>query len=207
MVSTFFKKEPSTTTQLAIVTVLSSAFVLFFYHKIIFNLNDSLFAVTGDGLKNYYNYLYHIKHDSSYFAFNGMHYPYGESIFLVDCHPFLATTIKFFSQNIFDISDYSLGILNFLMLASLVVSSVFLYLIFKHFRFAWFIAICYGIAIAFLTSNALLMAKGHYALTYGCAFPIGWYLLLKHESSSKKSVLLFTNLHQYFVLAVTLTPI
>ncbi len=186
MFSSFLEKEPSTKTQLIIVSIISSGIVLFFYHKIIFNLNDSLFGIVGDGLKNYYNYLYHVKHDFSYFSFNGMHYPYGESVFLVDCHPFLATAIKFFSQNIVDVSDYALGIVNFLMLASLVVSSVFLFLIFKHFRFTWWIAISYGIAISFLTSNALLMTKGHYALTYGCAFPIGWYLLLQYESSPKK---------------------
>lgn len=186
MALSFLKKEPSTKIQLAIVIVLASTLVFFFYHKIIFNLNDSLFSFTGDGLKNYYNYLYHIKHDVSYFAFGGMNYPYGETIFLVDCHPLLATVIKFFSQHLLDISDYSLGILNFVMLGSLVVSSVFLYLIFRHYQFTWFIAISCGIAISFLTSNALLMAKGHYALTYGCAFPIGWYLLLRHEASPNK---------------------
>ena len=186
MISTFFKKEPPLKIQLAIVITISSCLVLFFYHKIIFNLNDSIYSVIGDGLKNYYNYLFHIKHDTSYFAFNGMNYPYGESIFLVDCHPFLATVIKLFSQNIIDISEYSLGILNLLMLGSLVVSSIFLYLIFRHYQFSWFVAISCGIAISFLTSNALLMAKGHYALTYGCALPMGWYLLLRHESSANK---------------------
>ena len=194
MVSTLFKKEPSEKIQITIVVALSSFLLFLFYHKIILNLNDSLFSITNDGLKNYYNYLYHIKHDGGYFAFNGMHYPYGESIFLVDCHPFLATVIKLFSQNILDISDYALGILNFLMLGSTVVSAVFIHLIFKHFKFSWCIAICCGVAIAFLTSNALLMVKGHYALTYGCAFPIGWYLLLKYESSPKKSVIILINL-------------
>lgn len=187
MIFPFFKKEPSAKLQLALVVALSSLFVFFFYHTIIFNLNDSLFCVSGDGLKNYFHYLYHIKHNASYFTLMEMNYPYGESIFLVDCHPLLATLLKFISHNLVDISDYSLGILNFLMLFSLVVASVFLHLICKHYRFSWFIAICCGIAIAFLTSNALLMVKGgHYALTYGCAFPIGWYLLLRYESASNK---------------------
>ncbi len=209
---TFFKKVPSTKIQMASVVVISSGLVLFFYHKVIFNLNNSLFSITDDGLKNYYNYLYHIKYDTSYFTYEGMNYPFGESIFFVDCHPFLANLLRFFSLYLIDISDYSLGILNFLMLGSIVVSSLFLFLILKHYHFSALTAICYSIAIAFLTSNALLMLKGHYALTYGCAFPIGWYLLLRHESSSKKfyySILICVNTliwfytHTYLGLIIT----
>jgi len=179
-----------------LVILISSVIVGLLYRDVLSHLNSYLFSVRADGLPNYYTYLYHIKHDPSYFAFSGMNYPYGESLFMVDCHPLFSNCIKFFSKHVLDISAYSIGILNFVMLASLVVCALFVFLILDVYRFKWYIALPAAVSIALLASNALLWRYGHYALSYSCFFPISWYLILRYFSSTHKikySILIFFN--------------
>lgn len=182
----------------AIWTVILLSFIVLasLYSDVLFHPNDFLFSIKGDGLKNYFNYVYHIKHDPGYFSFEGMNYPYGETIFMVDCHPFYSNLLKFISQNIFDVSPYAIGILNATMLGSLVICSLFVFLIFDYYKFAWYLSIPGAIAIAFLSSNVLLWEVGHYALSYVCFFPISWYLILKYNASDDKikySILILIN--------------
>lgn len=169
-----------------IVMFCSSILMCVIYWDVVTHLNRTLFSVDGDGLLNYFSFLYHIKHDMAYGTFEGMHYPYGELIYLTDCHPLLATSIKFISTHLVDVSPYAVGILNGLMLGAVVVCSLFVYLILDHFRLKWYIAGLAAIAISFSMSSVLLWQYGHYALSYPCFFPIGWYLLLKYECSEKK---------------------
>jgi len=166
------------------------------YSDVLLHLNEVLFCNSGDGFKNYYNFLFHIKNDPNYLTFEGMNYPYGELIFLVDIHPLLANFLKFFCAHIYDVSYYGVGILNFCMLFSLPVAAVFLFLIFHHYRCASIPAIFGALGITFLCSTAVLWQHGHYALSYVCFFPIGWYLIVRFLNSTKKmtfTVLIFLN--------------
>src|SRR5512133_2457621 len=65
---------------------------------------------------SYANMEYHIRYDTSYMRCNSMNYPYGEHVFFTNNQPLFSNTVKFISKNIFDISGYTLGMLNFLML-------------------------------------------------------------------------------------------
>ena len=82
----------------AILITISLLFISIFYGKIIISPNDYIFSDKGDGIKNYYTYAYHIKHDKSYINFDGMNYPYGENFLYTDCHPLLANTLKLLSN-------------------------------------------------------------------------------------------------------------
>jgi hypothetical protein len=192
---------------IGLVILLSTLIVACLYSNNILHLNDFLFSAKGDGLVNYFSYIYHIKHDPGYFSFQGMNYPYGETIFMVDCHPLFTNILKFVSQNIVDLSPYAIGILNFAMLASLVVCSLFMFLILDYFRFPWVISIAGAVSITFLASNVLLWKFGHYALSYACFFPISWFLLLRFYSSENKikySVLILINTLIWFYTHVYL---
>lgn len=178
------------------VFLLSIGLLFALYSDVLLHLNEVLFCNSGDGFKNYYNFLFHIKHDPNYLTFDGMNYPYGELIFLVDLHPLFANSLKFFCANIYDISYYGVGMLNFCMLFSLPVAAVFLFLIFHHYRCAPIPSIIAALGVTFLCSTAVLWQHGHYALSYVCFFPIGWYLIIKYLYSAKKmtfTVLIFLN--------------
>jgi len=186
-----------------ICALLSLCMIYFFYGPLLPNLNQHSFRSIGDGSKNYYNLAYHIKHDSSYLTFEGMNYPYGEQINYVDMHPLLSLCLKFIHQHIFEIADYTVGILNGLMIFSLILGAVFLCLIFQMHHFDPVISILAGIGISFLSSNYLLWTVGHYALSYGFFFPLGWFLLLRYKKSNQKiywSLLIFLNTVFWFFI-------
>ena len=173
------------------VIVLSATFVVSFYGKIIQDPNGHFFAENGDGLKNYYTYAYFIKHNVSATNFEGMNYPYGENYLYTDGHPFLASTLRGLSTLFPGIKDNSIGILNTLLLLSLVITSIFLFLIFYELRISYPLAILSSIAIMVLAPQ-ILRFGGHYALAYSCFIPINLYLLLRFERANSK--LLFTGL-------------
>ncbi len=172
--------------QIAFLILITVGIIAFLYFDVIINLNNTLFAVKGDGLKNYFNFLYHIKNDPGYFNFEGMNYPYGETIFMVDAHPLFSNILKFLCRNFFDLTPYLTGILNFFMLISLVICSLFVFLILDYYKHPVLISMAGAISITILCSNAILWKYGHYALSYPCFFPISWYLLLKFQEFEYK---------------------
>jgi len=196
---------------LGCVIAITSTILALIYPDVFFNLNSYLFKGTGDGLKNYYNIAYHIKFDQTYGTFSGFNYPYGEYLMFVDCHPLLANVLKFFSNNIVDISAYTVGILNFLMFFSFILCGVFVYLILLDFSLPVGLSVLASIGITTLSSNALLWQFGHYALSYSFFFPLCWYLMLLYYKGTNKrlhSVLIgltialfyFTHVYLGFIL-------
>lgn len=167
---------------LLLTLALTTAFVALFYHKVFLNPGKFLFSDTGDGIKNYYTMLYHIKHDSTYLNFSGMHYPYGELFPYTDGQPALAWPIKYIDKN--TSPEFVVATTNFLMIISIIICSLFIYLILIHFNLPALYASFAAIGIALLQPQ-LFRIGGHYALSYAFFFPASWYLLLKFFSTGK----------------------
>jgi hypothetical protein len=171
-------------------TLILSIFCLFFFFgKLLQHPNQVYFSNGGDGMQAYYGAVYHVKHDSSYWHMDGMNYPYGEQVFFTGCQPFVTNIIKGVST-VVDISNYTIGILNCIMLFSIVLSALFLFLIFKVLKLPQLYSAIAAVAIAFL-SPQLERLGGHYSLTYQFAIPLFLLLLLKfyEQPSVKLSVL------------------
>jgi hypothetical protein len=162
-----------------LATLIFSVIVLYFFYGNLFrSLNSICFANGGDGLQSVVNMNYHIRYDSSYLQCNSMNYPYGEHVFFTNNQPLISNTIKFISNNFTDISGYTLGILNFLMLFSLAITPLFLYLIFHELKVGMLLSIPASIAIAYL-SPQIDRFGGHFNLSYVCAIPLMIYLLMR----------------------------
>ncbi len=156
--------------------IISFIFISYFYKDFIFHPNQYITADWGDGIKNYYTYAYHIKHDTSYVYFNGMNYPYGELHQFTDGQPFLSNSIKWLKNFFPTIDNYSIGILNFLMIFSICITCIFIALILFHFKLPpWFCALC-ALGIGLLAPQ-IHRIGGHLSLTYSFFFPLAWYLL------------------------------
>ncbi len=79
----------------AIATVLIASLIIFvLFSNHILEANQVSFASGGDGLKSTFSTLYHIEYDSSYWHFEGMNYPFGESVFFTGNQTFLTNAIK-----------------------------------------------------------------------------------------------------------------
>ncbi len=161
--------------------LLALVAVVAFYHKSVIHPNSYLFNLHGDGLVNYFSFAWHITYDQTLLSFDGMHYPYGEYLPFVDCHPALSSLLHCVQVLGINVSENSICILNLLMLLSPLACAWFFFLILRHFNAPRWAAIVGAPVITLLSSQVLLMQFGHYALSYSVFFPLGWYFLLKYN--------------------------
>jgi len=163
----------------SLVFFICLGILFFFYHEVLLNLNAYIFSNQGDGIKNYYTYLYHAKYDQEFWNFYGMNYPYYENIVYTDAHPLLSYLIGKLG-----LANYGVGILNFFMLISYPIAGVFIFKIFRHFKLDLLVAILGTIVITFMAPQAFRIT-GHFSLSYVFAIPGLWYFLIQFNKTKK----------------------
>lgn len=177
-----------------IVLILSLFYVFAFYGKVLFNPNDYMFTNSGDGIKNYFTYAYHIKHDTTYTNFEGMNYPYGENFLYTDCHPVIANLFKSLSSVSPYFETHSVGLLNIFMILAIILTFIFIYIVLVELELNKWLSIVFSICITLLAPQ-IFRLSGHLALSYSFAIPLSWYLILKCIKTPKLYfyILLFLN--------------
>ena len=178
-----------------ILLIISTVFIFLFYGKAVVNSNNLLFSNSGDAIKNYFTYAYHIKHDSSYLNFEGMNYPFGEHFLYTDCHPVLANTFKLLSSVFPFFNSHSIGFLNFIMIFSIFLTFIFCYYLLLEFKINKWLSILFSIGITLLAPQ-IFRLEGHLSLSYSMAIPLSWFLLIKCFKNQDKHIytfLLFIN--------------
>jgi len=182
--------------------ILTFTFLFVFYGSILRDPNSHFFKDSGDGLKNYFTYAYYIDHNISNSNFEGMNYPYGEHFLYTDCNPVIAISLKKLSILFPGIKEHSVGILNMLMLLSLVMTSIILFLIFHKLKINYLLSVLGALAIMML-SPQLFRFGGHYALSYSFFIPLTIYLLLRFEFKNQSYLLaLLLTLSNLFFLFI-----
>lgn len=173
-----------------------------FYGKVFFNANDHLFSPEGDGLKNYYTYAYYVKNNKSASNFEGFNYPYGENILYTDSHPILIFFLKPIASVFPFINDYLIGILNSIMLFSIILSFYILYKLLLRFGISKYLAAIGSLGISVL-SPQLFRLLGHFSLTYSFVIPLGIYLIMCYLQNNQRkkywSLLGLLCLGSYFI--------
>lgn len=166
------------------LTVLLAIIVVFlFFGKIISDPNNFYFSADGDGFKAYYGAIYHAKYDTSAMRLDGMNYPYGEMVFYTGSQPLIVNTVKFISNHIFDISGNIVGIMNLMMIFSIVLATGFLFLIFYELNVHWVYASVVSIGICML-SPQIARFGGHFSLSWMFWIPLMLFLILKFHKKS-----------------------
>lgn len=165
---------------LLLTLTLSIAIVFIFFGKIIQDPNNYYFSAKGDGFKAYYGAMYHLKYDTSSMRMNGMNYPYGEMVFFTGSQPVVVNTVKFISYNIIDISENIVGIMNLLMIFSIVFAAFFIFLIFFEFKVAWWYSALVSVGICML-SPQIGRFGGHFSLSYLFWIPLMVYLIIEFD--------------------------
>ncbi|MEM6378522.1 MAG: hypothetical protein AAF705_09920, partial [Bacteroidota bacterium] len=131
----------------------------------------------GDGFKAYTAIQYHATHDSTLSHFEGMNYPYGEHAIPAVSQPLVSNSINLFSKAFVDVRPYTVAIVNGMMLLSVLLCSLFLFLIFRKLKLPLWYATCIALGITFLSPQIHRMIA-HYGLAHLEAIPILLYLLL-----------------------------
>lgn len=156
--------------------------IYFFYFSHLFlNINSVLSSITGDTIKNYYTFIYHIKNDKSVLHFSGMNFPFGEHIVYTDCQPLITFILRIlpFTHN------HLIGIAHGLILLSLLITPLVLNAIFLRLGVDKICSFILSLAIAIL-SPQIRRLDGHFALSYECVIPITILLLLKYFQDHNK---------------------
>ncbi len=171
----------------SILLIFATVFVFFFYGKILLAPNEYMFSSSGDGIKNYFTYAYHIKHDSTYTEFEGMNYPYGENYLYTDCHPVIANLLKLLNNRFPSIEKNSIGILNILLIASVFILFIVAYKLLIKLKINNGLSLIFSIGMVML-SPQIFRLTGHYALSYSLAIPLSLLLFLKTFDNKKRIV-------------------
>jgi len=147
-----------------------------------------LTSIEGDGMKNYYTFIYHTVKDHSLIEFSGLNYPYGEHCVYTDCQPLLTFLFKLVPFT----HGHLVGILHFLMLFSFIITPNIIYNIFRLYKVNIFTSFLSALSITLIIPQ-LDRIGGHFALSYGCVIPLAIYLMTKYvlEPNRKTALQLF----------------
>lgn len=178
--------------------VLNIIFCCSFFYAILGALNTSLISLGGDGLKNYFCYLYFIRYDRGV-HFTGMNYPFGENILFTDNTPALAWCINQLKGWFPWVADHSLLLLHSTILIAYALCSWYLYKIFRRYGVRGWWAACASVFIAYF-SPQFFRVLGHFSLSLTCFFPMIIYWFMCYQQSRKSKYLIF-----FFLLATLFT--
>ncbi|ALD22040.1 hypothetical protein AM218_13490 [Hymenobacter sp. DG25A] len=141
------------------------------------------FAAGGDGTKNYYSLLYHIRYGHGS-HFKGMLYPYGDHLVFADGQPLLGIPLAYLQQAGIPVADVGLTLLNSLMLLALPLTAVVVYLLLRRVLLPAGPAVVGALLISFMAPQ-LERWLGHYALSYAFIVPLLWYLLVRAQAAPR----------------------
>lgn len=160
------------------------ASTLFFFSisidESLWNLENTLLAGGGDGLKNYYTFSYLYSFGEG-IMFTGMLYPYGDLATYTDAQPFVVWVLQSLRWCGIDLSEHLLLVLNILPILSFPIAGVFLFRIARHYGLPFYFSI---VAVIFCLglSPQIFRIQSHYALSYACIFPVYWFLHLQYRA-------------------------
>ncbi len=185
--------------------LLSVAVLVLFFKPLLKDPNHVYFSSSGDGLKSYIGAIYHLEVDSTLFRMNAMNYPYGEMAFFTDCQPMIVNPVKMLSNHGIDFRTYIAGILNMLMLLSVVLGALFICLIFLELNVSWWFAAFASVGIAML-SPQIGRLGGHFSLSHQMWLPMLIWLLIKFDRNKSYLIsvviglvtFLAAGMHMYF---------
>jgi hypothetical protein len=149
---------------------------MLFLSPFIWNPNEHAFAFGGDPFVIYYDMFYHICYGDG-LTLKAMNYPWYEMIFLTDMQGALSLVLNWIHLHVFSICEYTVGITHLVVILLWPLTSIFLYLIFRHFKLPVWLSFVAALLICFL-SPQLPRISGHFGLAYGFIIPacIYWYL-------------------------------
>lgn len=154
---------------------LTSFCIYFFYfHHVFLNLNGLLSSITGDSIKNYYTFVYHIKNDPGFLNFAGMNFPFGEHVVYTDSHPGLTLILQYLPFT----HEYLIGIMHFLIFFSYLIAPSVTNRIFMRLGLDKISGFFISIGLTLLAPQFFRLYAGHFSMAYAFIIPLSALLIL-----------------------------
>ena len=144
--------------------------------------NEYVFSYGGDALVIYYDMVYHICHGHGY-IFDGMNYPYGESLFMTDANASFTILLSYLNRWI-PLCHMVPGLLHGFILYLLPLTAIFSFLTLRELRVSYQSSLIFSILITFL-SPQLLRILGHFGLAFPFIIPMVIYWFVTRIDSAK----------------------
>ncbi len=145
-------------------TILLTIFFSIQY-KVILKHPNQFLVLGGDGMKNYYTFMYHVKHDSTFMTFEGMNYPFGENIIFTDNQPLLSHVTKIVSKVFPAILCYLPSVHNLSLLTGIILGALGLFLCFRQLKIDFVFAILCTFGLMMMHPQSVRI-HGHFAMFY-----------------------------------------
>jgi hypothetical protein len=158
--------------------IISLLVIFTLYHKTLFSPNEYIFGGASDGITHFFTYAFYIQNNSDDINFEGMNYPYGEHINYAVGHPLLAFILKKVSHIIPAIGNYSIGILNLILILQFLITAWILFLLLKKLKVQDYLAAIAAVGIMLLAPQVFRLSE-HPSLSYGFCVPLSWFLSIK----------------------------
>ena len=115
-----------------------------------------------------------------------MNYPFSEYIFFTDNSPSFAVPLKWFSDNIFDLSPYAFRLYNWFLLFGILLSTLFTWLIINKLTKSIAIWSVLAITLPWVSPQVYRLIMGHFNLSFSWVFLLVFYLLIRiYESKNE----------------------
>ena len=95
------------------------------FGKVFLHPNSCLIMDNTDGRQIYFNIAYHVKYGYG-FNLTNQNYPFFESIFMTDAQASISIVLSWINHHLLSIDDYTIGIVNGIIIYSIVICTLFL---------------------------------------------------------------------------------
>lgn len=162
---------------------LTWLWVAFLHPTVFFHPNQALLASSRDAVKNIYTLAWQWAHGGPFQTeFAGMGWPFTEHVFYTDGHPLLAWLTGGWIVPHVVPATWTAGLLHVLIIASWGAAAALLVKILRHFGATGTLVVVLCSLIPLLHPQ-ILRWTGHYAMAYGVALPLTWYVQLRWTQS------------------------
>ena len=154
--------------------ILSAGYYFVYFQGVILHPDSFLSSITGDSIKNYYTFIYHIRHDADFLNFRGMNYPFGEHVVYTDCQPLLTFILRLlpFTHN------HLIGILHSLIFWSFIITPLLIFRLLRRLVDDRWSCLLFAFALSILSPLFMKIYWGHFALAYGWVIPLLFLFLM-----------------------------
>jgi len=190
--------------------IIIGIFICFAYQRVLKVPNDFL-VNGGDGMKNYFTYLNHVKNDTTFMTFEGMNYPFGENIIFTDNQPLVANLTKVLS-NIFPtwFRCNLVAFHNLVLIFGIILGGLGLFLCFRKLKIDFLFALGCTLGLILLNPQAGRI-NGHFSMFYPVLPWIFYLWLLFWEGNNKLKTSAFIGLivvcsgllHMYYFITIS----
>lgn len=156
------------------ILLVGCVWVAALYSPILMHPDHYMFSDTGDGIKNYFTFAYHVRHSNNWIQFDGMNFPYGEHVTYTDGHALFSLLFGWIPW----VQQYPVGFINILLLCSIPITGWLLYRLLRQNNVSHWVAAAGALAINWMNPQVFRL-EGHLALSYAFILPLSFLLVTR----------------------------